>query len=224
MARALDLLRQHLQIEQIALCLGGSQGGQIVQEWAIMQNQVFERLFLVATNAFHSPWGIAFNESQRMAIEADQTWKNANAEAGMAGLKAARSMALLSYRHYLTYQKTQSEDSNHLYDNFRASSYQQYQGEKLQKRFNAFSYWTLSKAMDSHHVGRNRKSISDALQQIKAKTLVLGIQSDILFPIAEQKLLAQLIPQARFEEIDSDYGHDGFLIENEQLQALLKDF
>lgn len=224
MALALELLRLHLQIKQIYLCIGGSQGGQIIQEWALQKTDIFENLCLIATNAFHSAWGIAFNEAQRMAIETDQTWKNKDQNAGLAGMKAARSIALISYRHYLTYQKTQSETDLNKFDDFKASSYQQYQGEKLLKRFNAFSYWTLSKAMDSHNVGRNRENIALALRSIKAFTLVIGIANDILFPVSEQKFLAKNIPHAIYKELQSDYGHDGFLIENEQISGLITDF
>ena len=119
-------------------------------EWAITNPTLIENLVLLATNAFHSPWGIAFNEAQRMAIEADPTWENESADAGQAGMAAARAVALLSYRNYHTYQHSQSEDDHEKSDDFKASSYQKYQGEKLVKRFNVHSYWYLSKAMDSH--------------------------------------------------------------------------
>jgi homoserine O-acetyltransferase len=224
MAEALDLLRKHLNIEKIYLTMGGSQGGQIILEWAISQTQLFDNLFLIATNAYHSPWGVAFNEAQRMAIEADASWEKRNPQAGMAGMAAARAIALLSYRNYQTYQASQSENTVDKYDDFRASSYQQYQGEKLVKRFNAFAYWTLSKAMDSHNVGRGRGSVEKALSLIQAKTLVIGISTDVLFPINEQKLLAKYIPNAAYHEIDSVYGHDGFLIENEKITTRLSKF
>jgi homoserine O-acetyltransferase/O-succinyltransferase len=222
-AQSMDLLRKHLNINQIHLCIGGSQGGQIMQEWAISQPKVFENLFLLCTNAAHSPWGIAFNEAQRMAIEADFTWESSIDEAGSEGMKAARAIALLSYRNYQTYGKTQVSD-NEAIDKFRASTYQQYQGKKLVDRFNAYSYWTLSKAMDSHNVGRGRGSQEAALGLIQARTLIVGIHSDILFPIQEQQFLAKNIPNAQFVEIDSIYGHDGFLIEYEQISKVLGEF
>src|SRR5690606_1668407 len=103
-------------------------------------------------------------------------------------------------------------------------SYQNYQGEKLIKRFNAYSYWFLSKAMDSHHLGRNRKGIIEALQSIQAKTLVIGIKSDLLFPPEEQKFMADHIPSAQYSEIDSFYGHDGFLIETKAIAASIHRF
>lgn len=222
MVGAMDLLRQELGIERIHTCAGGSLGGQQALELAIHQPDLIENLILIATNAVHSPWGIAFNESQRMAIEADPTWREAREDAGVTGMKAARSVALLSYRNYDTYGFTQALDNNEQLDNYKASGYQRYQGEKLAQRFNAFTYWHLSKAMDSHNVGRNRGSILRALGQIKARTLVVGIRSDILFPPAEQQFLARHIPDARYEEIDSLYGHDGFLIEAKPLTQIIR--
>jgi homoserine O-acetyltransferase len=156
-----------------------------------------------------------------MAIKADATWQQRHAEAGIEGMKVARSIALLSYRNYDTYDFTQARDSNDQIENFRAATYQQYQGDKLASRFNAFSYWTLSKIMDSHNVGRNRGSISNALGKVKARTLVIGISSDILFQPNEQKFLAKYISNAEYQEINSLYGHDGFLIEYKQLKQIL---
>lgn len=223
MANALELLRQYLDLPHIQMLIGGSLGGQIAMEWAIMQPDTIKNLVLLATNAFHSAWGIAFNETQRMAIQADASWQYAHPQAGMMGLKAARAIALLSYRNVEIYNQRQQEADNSKIDNFKASSYQQYQGEKLIRRFNAFAYWTLSKAMDSHHVGRKRESTEKALGFIKANTKVIGISSDLLFPIAEQKFLAQHIPNASLYIIDSLYGHDGFLLEFEEITKVLKN-
>jgi homoserine O-acetyltransferase len=220
----LDLLRLHLRITEIHTLLGGSMGGQQVLEWAILRPEIFQHIIPLACNAVHSPWGIAFNEAQRMAIAADPTWKDNDPRAGIAGLKAARAIGMLSYRQYETYQETQSEKNDEPMDEFRASTYQRYQGDKLANRFNAFTYWTLSKIMDSHNVGRKRESISAALKTIKAKTLVIGIDSDILFPLHEQQYLAQHIPGALLEIIPSLYGHDGFLVEFEPLKKIIKHY
>ena len=222
--RSLDLLRINLGLEHIHALIGGSLGGQQALEWAILQPDVIQNLIVVASNAQHSPWGIAFNEAQRMAIAADSTWKENDPRAGINGLKAARAIGMISYRAYKGFGETQSEKNSETIDDFRASSYQQYQGQKLANRFNAFTYWTLSKAMDSHHVGRGRKSIEAALQSIKAETLVIGIESDVLFPISEQKFLVENIPNAQFEKIDSLFGHDGFLVEMDQFKKILKKF
>lgn len=217
-----DLLRQHLKLEKVHTLIGGSMGGQHALEWAIQKPAVFSHLVLVATNAVHSAWGIAFNEAQRMAIRADSTWGQPTAEAGMSGMKAARAVALLSYRHYNTFAKTQAEESGQVVDNFKASSYQVYQGEKLAQRFNAYTYWILSKAMDSHNIGRDRKSITAALRSVRARTLCIGVASDILFPVHEQQFLADHIPDSLLEVIPSVYGHDGFLIETEAIAATIK--
>ncbi len=222
--RAFDLLRRELNIEKVHTLLGGSLGGQQVLEWAIEQPDVFQHIIPIATNAIHSPWGIAFNEAQRLAIEADSSWKENDQRAGGDGLKAARAIGMLSYRYYDTYSQTQAEKNNDKLDDYRASTYQRYQGQKLANRFNAFTYWGLSKMMDSHNVGRNRQSIESALKQIKAKTLVVGIDSDILFPLREQKFLADTIPHARLEVMSSLYGHDGFLVEFEQLSNHIRKF
>ena len=219
---AMDLLRQELEIRRIKVCLGGSLGGQQSLEWAIQEPDLFDEVILIASNAVHSSWGIAFNESQRMAIQADASWAQATPEAGMLGMSAARSIALLSYRNYDTYNFTQARDNPDQIDEFRASSYQRYQGEKFMKRFNAFSYWVLSKIMDSHNVGRNRGGIVNALGMVKARTLVLGIKSDMLFPVVEQQFQARHIPDAEYQEIDSLYGHDGFLIEYKQLTQVIR--
>lgn len=224
MIRAYQPLKAELGIERVRVGIGGSMGGQQLLEWAIEEPDFFENIFPLATNAQHSPWGIAFNASQRMSIEADATWREPRPEAGMEGMKAARSIALLSYRHYDTYQSTQSEVEEGKTDQFRSESYQRYQGEKLAKRFNAFSYYFLSKGMDSHNVGRNRGGIAEALGRVKARTLVIGIENDVLFPVSEQQYIASLVPGGRFKAIQSLYGHDGFLLESGQIQEIITAF
>lgn len=220
-AKCHELLRLHLGIEKIRLLTGASMGGQQALEWTVMSPNAFEYSLLIATNAKHSPWGIAFNESQRLAIEADQTWLENRPDAGLKGLLAARSIALLSYRSSQGYNKTQVDDEDKL-DGFRVNSYQRYQGQKLVNRFNAYSYWTLSKAMDSHNIGRNRGGIESALSSIKAKTTILGIETDILFPLEEQQFLYRYIPNARLDVIHSDLGHDGFLTESTKVTQVIK--
>jgi homoserine O-acetyltransferase len=228
--RTFQPLRRYLGIEKINIGIGGSLGGQQLLEWACEEPELFEHIIPIATNAIHSPWGIAFNTAQRMAIEADGTWANRNPKAGEAGMKAARAMALISYRSYEGYGARQAFNQNqHVIDptgeaEGGASSYQRYQGEKFALRFNAFSYYQLSKTMDSHNVGRGRDGLENALHRIKAKTLVIAIDSDILFPVEEQQYLADNIPHAQLAVIQSLYGHDGFLLEYEQLQQLILKF
>lgn len=230
MVRAYTHLKNALGIRQIAVGIGGSMGGQQLLEWAIEEPALFKHIIPIATNAQHSAWGIAFNTSQRLCIENDPTWQLKLPNAGIEGMKVARSLALLSYRHYHAYQQTQQGVTETTVDKpvdeqvFRASTYQQYQGEKLAKRFNAFSYYFLSLSMDKHNVGRSRASVEDALKQIQAHTLVIGISSDMLFPPEEQQFLARHIPGAQLAIIDSHYGHDGFLLEYDAITRLIKNF
>ncbi|WP_370090132.1 homoserine O-acetyltransferase [Ekhidna sp.] len=207
----LKLLKHHLGIVKIKLGIGGSMGGQQLLEWAVQEPNLFETIVPIATNAKHSAWGIAFNEAQRLALKADPE----------NGLVAARAIAMLSYRHYHTYEKTQT-DSDGRSDDFSASSYQRYQGEKLKKRFSPFSYYTLSKAMDSHDVGRHFGGVENALSRIESKTIAIGLDTDILFPVAEQKFIAKNTKLGSFHEISSLYGHDGFLLETDQINTILK--
>lgn len=222
--RAFDLLRESLRIEKVHTLLGGSLGGQQVLEWAIHRPEVFQNIIPIATNARHSAWGIAFNEAQRMAIAADPTWQQDDDRAGRGGMKAARAMAMISFRTYNTYAQTQSELESNTLDNFRASSYQRYQGEKLANRFNAFTYWTLTKMMDNHNVGRHRGSVEEALGKISARTLVIGIDSDGLFPLSEQRFLATHITGAELRTLSSLHGHDGFLVEFKQFNTIIRNF
>ncbi len=223
-ARFFSLVADRLGIDGIRLLMGGSMGGQHALEWACLQPERFDLLCVLATNAVHSAWGIAFNESQRMALRADPTLGTQLPDAGKAGLEAARAVAMLSYRHYRTYVGTQTEPNDRTYDDFRASSYQRYQGTKLYRRFDPACYYTLSRGMDSHNVGRGRGGVAAALSAIRAPTLVISIDTDILFPIEEQALLSQHIPNSRLEVMHSDYGHDGFLTEARQIGLFLNDF
>lgn len=224
MVAAHQLLAKHLGVDQIKVLIGGSLGGQQALEWSILTPSAIQNLILIATNAVHSPWGIAFNESQRLAIAADRTFYANSKTGGLKGLKVARSIALLSYRTYQAYSTTQIESANDKTGDFRASSYQNYQGEKLCKRFNAYSYWYLTQAMDSHNVGRGRKNIEAALATVVANTLVIGIENDVLFPLSEQQYLADHIPGAKLVSLNSDYGHDGFLIETDRLTQHIGSF
>lgn len=222
LARAFDLLRQYLRLDKIHVGIGGSMGGQQLLEWAILAPGVFDHIVPVATNSKMSAWAVALNATQRMAIEADPTWRDRTPEAGREGLRAARAIAMLSYRNYQMFQTKQAEKDDRV-DDFRAESYQRYQGEKFVGRFNAHSYRVLSKAMDSHNVGRGHGGIDAALQQIQANVLAIGITSDILFPTSEQKFIAAAAHNGAYREIDSDYGHDGFLIEYERLRRVIED-
>ena len=218
MVHAHTLLRLHLGIEKIHLLAGGSMGGYQAMEWAIMEKERIENLFLIATSPTESAWGIAVHAAQRLAIEADITWNEPHAHAGQRGLKAARAIGLLSYRNYSIFKEKQSETDVEKVDDYKAASYINYQGNKLVNRFNAYSYWILTKAMDSHHLARGRtKTVEEVLQQIHQPTLIIGISSDILCPVIEQEHMAENIPNSTLQIIDSLYGHDGFIVEVQKI-------
>lgn len=216
-------LRKHLQISEIYCVIGGSLGGQQVLEWAIMENNIIHNIIPIATNAQHSPWGIAWNTAQRMALESDSNFSIPGSDSGQSNLEVARAIAMLSYRNYNTFDATQTDSDNKI-ENFRADTYQRYQGKKLQQRFDPHCYYSLTKSMDSHNVGRNRISCESALNTIRAKSCVIGIDSDILFPIHEQEFIANHIQLSEFHSITSLYGHDGFLLEYNKLQSIISKF
>ena len=228
MIRTFQHLKNHLGIRKIFIALGGSTGGMQLLEWAIEEPELFDHIVPIATNAILSPWAIAFNASQRMAIEADPTWLERRPDAGQKGLAAARSIALLSYRHYNGYDITQPRDKSFVALGnevmYAADNYQRYQGLKLVNRFNAICYYRLSQSMDSHDVGKNRGGVEKALRKITAKALVIGITSDVLYPITEQEYLQKTIRGAELLSISSDFGHDGFLLEYEKIETALKRF
>ena len=223
MVAAHDRLRAHLGIEQIDVALGGSMGGYQVMEWAIIHPERIKNMVLLVTGAAESAWGQAIHATQRMAIENDPTWVDPSPEAGKLGLMTARAVGMLTYRNYETFVSTQSNPEPRLKDH-RAESYVQYQGEKLAGRFHAYSYWLLTRAMDSHHVGRGRGAMKDVLGKLPQRALVIGISTDILCPPPEQRALAHQLPNGKFIKIDSPYGHDGFLLEYEQITKELQRF
>lgn len=217
------LLRKHLGISRIDLLVGGSIGGFQALEWSIMEPDIISEAAFIACGAYATPWMTANNEAQRMAIESDQSFRKAeNLKGGEAGLRAARAIALLAYRSYEGYNSTQQENDPGIIFPERAASYERYQGKKLSDRFDAYSYFYLTYAIDSHNVGRGRGGIGKALSGIRARSTVIGIGSDRLFPPCEQKLIADNIPGAEYHKIRSEFGHDGFLIEYEQIENILR--
>lgn len=223
--RAHFLLAEHLGIKRVKAVIGSSIGGFQAMEMALEKPGFAEKMVLIATGAFSQPWAIAFDESQRMAIEADGTFGSPDPDAGKKGMAVARSIGLLSYRGSSAYNATQQEKEDlHKTDNFRVSSYQRYQGEKLCKRFDAYSYYVITKAFDTHNVGRGRENAEKALESIKCPTMIVGISSDIIFPVSDQIFLYRWIPDSTMRIITSPFGHDGFLVEHDKLNDILNPF
>ncbi len=221
---ALELLRLHLGITTIKAMTGASVGGQQALEYAIMFPSIVRKVIFIASNARQSPWAVAFNESQRLALEADPSFRIRNPHGGREGLKAARAVALLSYRNQSIYNNSQRDCGDSILHGFRAASYQAYQGEKLVQRFNPWSYYRLTQMADSHNVGRGRGGVKEALKKVKAEVLGIGISSDILYPPDDIRRVTDRVAKSEYCEIDSHYGHDGFLTEPEKITAAAREF
>ena len=226
-----------LNIAKWHAIVGGSMGGMHVLEWAIEYPSRVDRIAVIAAPAVTSADQIALNSVQIEAIKTDPQFAKGHyydAKAGFgphAGLALARRMALLNYRSPSElnerFNRSWQSEISPLGDagRFAVVSYLDFHGNKFTRRFDANSYITLLEAMNSHDVGRNRRSVKAALGKIKAKALVIGIDSDRLFPIENQKLIAEHIGSSliggKLHTISSTYGHDGFLIEHEKVGPLL---
>lgn len=222
MVHAHQVLAHALGIEQVQLLVGASIGGFQALEWAVEEPQFAKRFAFIATGMTCTPWIAAFNESQRMAMELDPTLGERNAEAGLDGMAVARSIALLSYRGGAAYNLSQADTEEHFPQGdervfkHRVQTYQRYQGEKLRKRFNAYSYLRMMDAVDSHRI--------PAGEPIHTPTLVVAISSDLLFTPEEHQTILDRFPNHEFHVIDSPFGHDGFLVEADLLDEIIKKF
>ncbi|MEO1257421.1 MAG: homoserine O-acetyltransferase [Bacteroidota bacterium] len=218
-----ELLRQHLQIGEIELCIGGSCGGHQVMEFAYVLKDKIKSMALLVTSAKETPWAISTHEAQRLAIQADATWRDNVDHAGKNGLKAARGMALLTYRTFRSYKMRQTDTEEKL-DDFRAASYIRYQGHKLERRFYAQSYWHMVKTLDTHDMGRGRGGAGQALQQLKMPALIISVNTDMLIPPEEQQFLHAHLSNSTYKEITSEFGHDGFLVETEKIKRAIMEW
>lgn len=220
---AMSEVCRHLEISKIDVIIGVSNGGYHALEWAVSAPSLFEKVLLVATAPRISPFIGASIEAQRMALEADPTFREAkDLDGGLNGLKCARAQGLITYRCFKGFAiKLSEEDPDTLFAE-KAASYERYQGEKMALgSFDAYCYYTQSCALDSHNVGRGRGGVSKALGLIPASVVVVNINSDLLFPPEEGKEWAARIPHSRYVEITSDFGHDGILLEVEQLKRVV---
>lgn len=216
-------VRLALGIGKIDLLVGSSIGGFQAVEWAIAEPDVFVNAAFIATAPRVSPWLSATMETQRMALEADPSFRAAESLAGGAlGLRCARAQALVTYRCFEGYGLTQAEPDDDTLFASRAASYERYQGEKLVRRsFDAYCYHYLCNAVDSHNVGRGRGGVAAALGRIRTNVIVASIDTDGIFPPQEIETWAPCIPGAVYKRLNSHFGHDGFLLETAQLIHIL---
>lgn len=223
--RAHRLALEQLGVRRAAFALGGSMGGMQALEWAF-EGDFVEGVVPIAVGGRHSSWCIGFSEAQRQAIYADADWKEGRYdEQPRRGLAAARMIAMLSYRSRASFEdrfgRSRQDGADGLYS---VESYLRYQGEKLVDRFDANCYIHLTKQMDTHDVAKGRGSYEEVLGSVEKPALVVGIDSDVLYPVEEQEELARLMPNARLDIISSVHGHDAFLIEFDQLAASIRSW
>ena len=236
--QALKLFTDAISIKKWHSIIGGSMGGMHTMEFAIMFPDSVERVAIIAAPPVTTADQIALNSVQVEAIKTDPAFAEGDyydAKAGLGphrGLALARRMALLNYRSPYElnerFERTWQSGKSPLGDGgrFAVESYLDFHGNKFTRRFDANSYITLVNAMNSHDVGRDRVGVEKALKSIKAKALVVGISTDRLFPLSGQQLIAEHIGGeligGQIHVIDSEFGHDGFLIEMDIVGPLLE--
>ncbi|CAH0482467.1 unnamed protein product [Peronospora belbahrii] len=234
------LLEEEFHVHQVQTVIGGSLGGMQALEWAFQSQETnyIKSFVTIACNAQHSAWQIAMSELQRQAIYMDPKFCNGHYYTSSAlpdtGLALARQIAMISYRTHAAYaekfgrrEEEYAADKNtrlSKHGRYVVQSYLNYQGDKFLSRFDANSYLTLLHMMDTHDVGRGRGGVNKALSSLSQPALVIGFDSDILYPLCEQQQLADGLPNAQFATLSSVHGHDGVLLAQEEISELTKRF
>ena len=234
MVRAQARLADHLGVERWLSVLGGSMGGMQVLEWAITYPERVQSIVPIATCAQATAQQIAWGAIGRRAIRLDPRWRGGDyyeaspGDGPHEGLAIARMVAQVTFRSDNAFSDRfgrelaeHDHDEPGLWQRFEVERYLDHHGVKLVRRFDANSYLVIGKAMDLHDVGKGRGGLESGIARIRVPTLVLGINSDILYPIYQQRQIHQLLARngtpTELVEIDSPHGHDAFLINVDQV-------
>jgi homoserine O-acetyltransferase/O-succinyltransferase len=226
-ARANNLLLKYLGFEQVLIGIGGSMGGMIVLEMALEQPDLFANIIPIAVTDSHSPWRIAYSSIIRKTIEA---FAHEGTEGLVKGMRLARQIGMVSYRSSIEFEsrfgRERLSDDPETYfakDNlFEVESYLEHQGDKIVARFDPQSYLTLTRAMELYDLSRGRSS--SALQDLQAKVFVVAINTDILYPVQECREFSEQFANGEFAVLESNFGHDAFLVDDAKLANLLTPF
>ncbi|WP_235989032.1 homoserine O-acetyltransferase MetX [Aquibacillus kalidii] len=224
-----------MKISHLKAIIGGSLGGMQVLEWGIMYPDKMDALFPIAVTPFLNDYAIAFNTIARLAIRQDPNWNGGNYSFDTKpedGLSLARMVGMVTYRTSELFserfgrEQRGNNGTSHDEINYEVESYLDYQGEKLTKRFDANSYLYLLRAMDTHDVGRGRGGWKQALLSIKARLHAVTFAGDLLFPTKDLEDFVYMMKEnkadASLDHVDTQFGHDGFLVEFEKWGHLLK--
>jgi len=237
MVRAQEqLIVNHLGIKRLHAVAGGSIGGMQALEWAARFPHRVARCISIGATPL-SAMGLALNHLQRLAIQNDPHWQAGNysrEDAPVAGLALARAIAMCSYKSADLFNERFQRRPNRngdnprksLHDRFDVAGYLDYQAKTFTRRFDANSYLILSKAMDTFDISCPGESELETLHKIEAQLLLIGISSDWLFPVSDVKSLAERLRltgiDARYAQLRSSHGHDGFLADANLLTPLIK--
>ena len=238
MVRVQAMLADDLGVRRWLAVVGGSMGGMQVLEWAVMYPRRVSSILPLATCAASSPMQIAWSAVGRLAIAGDPDWNGGDYYDEPCGpwwgLAVARELAQVTYRSAQMFEdrfdrnRFDVDRFHDLWGRFQIESYLDHHGQKLVRRFDANSYLILNKAMDLHDIGRGRGGARSVLGRIAAPTLTASISSDALYPPSQQSEIRDGIAagggDCRYLMIDSSDGHDGFLLEHEQLEGPVGDF
>jgi homoserine O-acetyltransferase len=223
MVRLQALLLDHIGVERLRLVIGGSMGGMQTLEWAAMYPERVDTIIPIGIGSAQSPWAVGLTEAQRHAIVNDPWFRDGRYRRGRGpdnGLATARMIAMCTYRSPESFAsrfgRVQQDGGR-----FAVQSYLRHQGTKLVERFDANTYLTLLAAMDGYDLGRGRGPIKAVLRHVETPALVVGISSDVLYPVAEGAELAQSLGNAEFAILDKPQGHDAFLIETDELNNII---
>lgn len=220
------VLLDELGVDHIELVTGPSLGGMQALEWALMYPERVGSVVPIGVGGRHSAWCIGVSEAQRAAIATDPNWNDgyySDDATPDKGLAAARMMAVCTYRSWQSFDERFGRDKR-AEDQYEVQSYLRHQGAKINDRFDANTYVTLTHAMHTHDLARGRGEYPDVLGTIEQPALVVSVSSDALYPPEEQRYLAEYIPNSQYEVLDCPHGHDGFLIETETLGKMIAEF